>query len=159
MTVHFHSIEALKAFAGSTATSDWVTITQQMIDRFAEVTFDRQWIHVDVERAHRESPFGAPVAHGFLTISLFSHFMENAIRLPPVKAGINYGCDKLRFVAPVLAGTRVRGVVKLLDVEEVPGMLQLRWDLVIEREGQDKPAAVAIWLSRIVPLAAKGASA
>ncbi|MBU6438243.1 MAG: MaoC family dehydratase [Betaproteobacteria bacterium] len=151
MTVRFETLDGLKAFVGQVAVSEWVTVSQQMIDQFAEVTQDRQWIHIDVERARRESPFGGPVAHGFLTISLFPHLMHTAVELPPVKAGINYGCDKLRFVAPVAAGSRVRGVLKLLDIEEVPGMLQLRWDLTIEREGADKPAVVAVWLSRIVP--------
>jgi acyl dehydratase len=146
--------------SGQAATGDWLPITQDMIDRFGEVTHDPQWIHSDVARAARESPFlggfppgtGPTVAHGFLTLSLFSHLMASALQLPPVKAGVNYGCDKLRFVAPVPVNARVRAVVKLLTVEPASaGMLQLRWDLTIEIEGMDRPALAAVWLSRIVP--------
>jgi acyl dehydratase len=162
MRIELTSIDDLKNFvyehSQQAATSDWVDVTQDMINRFAEVTHDHQWIHLDVARAQAESPFKHPttgarttVAHGFLTISLLSHLMHQAVGMPPVKAGVNYGCDKLRFVSPVPAGSRVRGVVKLLKLEEVPGMLQLHWDVTIECEGSEKPAAVAVWITRVVP--------
>jgi acyl dehydratase len=147
---------ALQARLGQANTSDWHTITQQQINAFADATLDHQWIHVDEARAKRESPLSPPgqgttVAHGFLTISLLSHFMESALQLPPVRAGVNYGCDKLRFVSPVPVGSRVRGVMTLKEVTEHLPMLQLRWDVVIEREGSDKPAVIAEWLTRILP--------
>jgi acyl dehydratase len=147
---------ALQARLGQANTSDWHTITQLQINAFADATLDHQWIHVDEARAKRESPLSPPgqgttVAHGFLTISLLSHFMESALQLPPVRAGVNYGCDKLRFVSPVPVGSRVRGVMTLKEVTEHLPMLQLRWDVVIEREGSDKPAVIAEWLTRILP--------
>ena len=162
MRVELATIEEVKAFvfasSAQSATSDWLTITQDMINRFADVTLDHQWIHIDEARAKAESPFKHPltgerttVAHGFLTISLLSHFMHQAVGMPAVKAGVNYGCDKLRFVSPVPAGSRVRGVVKLMKFEEVPGMLQLHWDVTLESEGSEKPAAIAQWITRIVP--------
>lgn len=149
-------INALQALIGKVHTSEWHTITQAQINAFADATLDHQWIHVDEARAKTESPLSTPgsgttVAHGFLTISLLSHFMESAIKLPPVKAGVNYGCDKLRFVSPVPVNSRVRGVITLMEVSEVAPMLQLKWGLVIEREGSDKPAAVAEWLTRVLP--------
>ncbi len=146
----------LQARIGLATTSDWHTITQSQINAFADATLDHQWIHVDEARAKRESPLSPPghgttVAHGFLTISLLSHFMESLPKLPPVKAGVNYGCDKLRFVSPVPVGSRVRGVLTLKEVTEHLPMLQMRWDVVIEREGSDKPAVVAEWLTRVLP--------
>lgn len=162
-TITIDSIDELKQSVGRTGESAWVTVTQEMINQFATLTLDEQWIHVDVERAQRESPFllpgtssgmeegGTTVAHGFLTLSLLSHFLGSAVQLPAVKAAINYGCDKLRFVTPVPAGARVRGVVTLAAVEEAPGMLQLRFDVVIELEHAPRPAVIAAWLTRLVP--------
>lgn len=165
-TITINSIDELKQSTGRTGESAWVMVTQEMINQFATLTLDEQWIHVDVERAQRESPFmlpgaggvavsgagrGTTVAHGFLTLSLLSHFLGTAVQLPPVKAVINYGCDKLRFVTPVPAGARVRGVVTLAAVEEVSGMLQLRFDVVIEVEHAPRPAVIAVWLTRLVP--------
>jgi acyl dehydratase len=162
-TITINSIDELKQSVGRTGESAWVTVTQEMINQFATLTLDEQWIHVDVERAQRESPFllpgtssgmeggGTTVAHGFLTLSLLSHFLGSAVQLPAVKAAINYGCDKLRFVTPVPAGARVRGVVTLAAVEEAPGMLQLRFDVVIEVEYAPRPAVIAAWLTRLVP--------
>jgi acyl dehydratase len=162
-TITINSIDELKQSVGRTGESAWVTVTQEMINQFATLTLDEQWIHVDVERAQRESPFllpgastgmgggGTTVAHGFLTLSLLSHFLGSAVQLPAVKAAINYGCDKLRFVTPVPAGARVRGVVTLAAAEEVSGMLQLRFDVVIEVEHAPRPAVIAAWLTRLVP--------
>jgi acyl dehydratase len=156
MTAHDTVLAALQTQIGRATTSDWHTITQTQINAFADATLDQQWIHVDEVRAQRESPLSPPgkgttVAHGFLTISLLSHFMASAVTLPPVTAGVNYGCDKLRFVSPVPVNSRVRGVITLKEVTVHAPMLQLRWDVVVEREGADKPAVVAEWLTRVLP--------
>lgn len=151
-----NALAALQGLVAKPHTSDWHRITQAQINAFAEATLDHQWIHVDEARAKRESPLtppgqGTTVAHGFLTISLLSHFMESALKLPQMKAGVNYGCDKLRFVSPVPVGSRVRAIITLKDVTEHPPMVQLRWDIVIECEGVSKPAVVAEWLTRALP--------
>lgn len=128
--------------------SDWVEITQEHIDEFAEATGDRQWIHVDVERARRESPFGATIAHGFLTLSMLSAFLNRSVRFGGSRMGVNYGFNKLRFTAPVPVGSRVRGrfVVKALD--EFEGGVQVTWGVTVEREGSNKPCLIADWLTR-----------
>lgn len=144
-----HSLEELKSLIGQeVAVSDWVTVTQERINLFAEATGDLQWIHIDVERAKRESPFGAPIAHGFLTLSLLPMLMANAIHLSDVKMGVNYGLNKVRFTSPVPAGSRVRAKLKLLNVEDITGGAQMTWEVTIEREGSDKPACVAESISR-----------
>jgi acyl dehydratase len=149
-------ITQLQAMIGKVHTSDWHTITQSQINAFADATLDHQWIHVDEARARQSSPLSSPgngttVAHGFLTISLLSHFMDSAVKLPPVKAGVNYGCDKLRFVTPVPVNSRVRGVITLTEVSEALPMLQLKWQLEVQLEGSTKPAAVALWITRVLP--------
>jgi acyl dehydratase len=125
--------------------TDWVTIGQDRIDKFAEATGDFQWIHVDVERARRESPFGRPVAHGFLTMSLIGKFYEDYLTaaLPFCGMGVNYGMNRLRFTQAVLVDSRVRGRFTLAKVEDVTLGLQLTFAITIEIEGQDKPALVA----------------
>lgn len=125
--------------------SDWVTIGQDRIDKFAEATGDFQWIHVDVERARRESPFGNTVAHGFLTMSLIGKFYEDYLSaaMPFCAMGVNYGMNRLRFTQAVLVGSRVRGRFMLAKVEDVALGLQLTFGITIEIEGQDKPALVA----------------
>jgi acyl dehydratase len=128
--------------------SDWLEMTQERIDRFAEATGDHQWIHVDVERARRESPFGAPIAHGFLTLSLLSKFLNESVRFSSSKMGVNYGLNRLRFTAPVPVGTRIRARLKVKGVEEIEGGVQVAWDVTLEREGSDKPCLVAEWLTR-----------
>ncbi|MES2103639.1 MAG: MaoC family dehydratase [Pseudomonadota bacterium] len=139
----------LKSLVGQqVAVSDWVEVTQERINMFAEATGDMQWIHIDVERSKRESPFGGPIAHGFLTLSLLPMLMANAIHLSDVKMGVNYGLNKVRFTAPVPAGSRVRAHLKLLNVEDITGGAQMTWEVTIEREGQDKPACVAESISR-----------
>ncbi|HTD04835.1 MaoC family dehydratase [Undibacterium sp.] len=144
-----HSLEELKSLIGQqVAVSDWVAVTQERINMFAEATGDLQWIHIDVERSKRESPFGGPIAHGFLTLSLLPMLMANAIHLSDVKMGVNYGLNKVRFTAPVPAGSRVRAKLKLLDVEDIAGGAQMTWEVTIEREGEDKPACVAESISR-----------
>ena len=130
------------------ATSDWMDISQQRINQFADATGDHQWIHIDTERAAKESPFGTTIAHGFLTLSLIPMMMENAIRLSYVRMGINYGLNKVRFPSPVPVGSKVRGHLKLLAVDNIPDGVQMCWEVSIEREGSDKPVCVAESLAR-----------
>lgn len=143
------SLAALKDLVGQeVAVSDWIEITQERVNLFADATGDHQWIHLDVERSKRESPFGATVAHGFLTLSLLPMIMGSSIRLPDVKMGVNYGLNKVRFPAPVPVGSRVRGRMKLLAVEDIAGGAQMTWEVTMEREGSDKPVCVAESISR-----------
>lgn len=130
------------------ALSDWVEITQQRIDTFADATGDHQWIHVDIERCRRESPYGCTIAHGFLTLSLVPGMLENAVRLPAAKTTLNYGMNKVRFPAPVPVGSRLRARFSILSFEKISGGAQLGWDVVIEREGGDKPVCAAEFLMR-----------
>src|ERR1700753_4255646 len=116
--------------------------TQDRVNTFADATDDHQWIHVDPERAAAESPFGGPIGHGFLTLSLFIPMWSQVLRVTDVKMGVNYGLNKVRFPAPVPVGSRIRLTAPLLDVEEVKGGLQLTASGVIEREGSDKPVCV-----------------
>jgi acyl dehydratase len=119
------------------------------VNTFADATDDHQWIHVDVERAKTESPFGGPIAHGFLTLSLIVPMYGQILRVTDAKMGVNYGLNKVRFPAPVPVGAKVRMVATLKEVEEVPGGLQLTVGAVIEREGGDKPVCVAEPLFRV----------
>jgi len=133
-------------------TSSWVEVPQSRIDAFAECTEDRQWIHIDIERAKKESPFGAPVAHGFLTLSLIPITSYELLANLKAKKSLNYGLDKLRFIAPVRAGSRIRNHMKLLAAEpRDDGWIQLRTESTIEIEGEEKPALVAISLSLVSP--------
>lgn len=140
----------LKNFIGKDLPpGDWVEVTQQMIDKFAEATGDYQWIHVDVERAKKESPYKSTIAHGFLTLSLMAQLRNAALDMPPSRIGINYGLNKVRFTGPVPAGSRVRVVLNLAAVEDLPDKgVQMRWNASIYREGSDKPVLVAETLSR-----------
>jgi len=130
------------------AVSDWVEVTQEMIDGFAESTGDFQWIHVDAERAESESVFGSTIAHGFLTLSLLSKFLNETIDLGRSKMGINYGLNRVRFTAPVRVDSRLRARFYLEDVVDIPDGVQLVWAVPIEIEGESKPALVAEWLTR-----------
>ena len=122
------------------ATTDWLLVTQERIRQFAEATGDRQWIHVDPERAQRESPYGATIAHGFLTLSLMSHFLREAIQLPGnVRQTINYGLNRVRFPAPVRAGDKIRARVRLQSCRELPDSVEAVFDITIETEGAEKP--------------------
>ncbi len=142
----------LKSLVGSeVAVSDWLLIDQDRINRFADATNDHQWIHVDVERCQRESPFGVPIAHGFLTLSLLSGMLESAISMADVKMGVNYGLNKLRFPAPVPAGSRVRARFFLREVSDITGGAQMNWDVEMERDGGDKLVLVAELLLRRYP--------
>jgi acyl dehydratase len=132
--------------------SDWVEVDQARIDAFAEATGDHQWIHVDVERASRESPYGAPIAHGFLTLSMLPMLTSEPTgrpRYPGVKLTVNYGLDRVRFPAPVKAGSRIRARTVLKEVTDVPGALQLVREVTVEVEGGKKPACVAETVGRL----------
>jgi acyl dehydratase len=133
-------------------TSAWVTVDQAMIDQFAETTGDRQWIHVDVERAKRESPFRAPIAHGYLTLSLVASLGQDIGVLPDgIAAAFNYGLDKVRFLTPVKAGARVRMKSTLVSFEpKAPGQYLMKTANTIEIEGEEKPALVAETLAMLV---------
>lgn len=128
--------------------SDWLPIDQERVNAFAEVTGDRQWIHVDVERAKRESPFGAPIAHGYLTLSLLAKFAGECIAVDGIKLAVNYGLNRVRFAAPVKVGNRVRARFVLGAVEDIDGGAQMLWQAVIEIEGGDKPACAAEMVTR-----------
>jgi acyl dehydratase len=133
------------------AVSDWVTITQDQVNLFAQATGDHQWIHTDVERA-TAGPFGAPIAHGFLTLSLLPMFFESALRIENSRMGVNYGLNKVRFTAPVPVGSRLRGRVHLLGCEPVEGDgMQLVCRVTVEREGVDKPVCIAESVTRRYP--------
>ena len=124
----------LSAVGTDLGTTDRITITQDQIDKFAEATLDHQWIHCDVERA-KHGPFGAPIAHGYLTMSLASHFLAELVRVEGISMGINYGTEKVRFPAPVPVGSQLRGRGELIDAKEVPGGVQATTRITIEREG------------------------
>ncbi|MEO8652559.1 MAG: MaoC family dehydratase [Ramlibacter sp.] len=133
------------------AVSDWLTITQEQINQFAQATGDHQWIHVDVEKA-KAGPFGAPIAHGFLTLSLIPKFFETAIHVLGTRMGVNYGLNKVRFTAPVPVGSRLRGRLKLLACEPIENDgVQVTWLVTVEREGSERPVCIAESVSRRYP--------
>ena len=141
-----NGIEELKTLAGQeVGVSGWLPVTQEMIDRFADVTGDHQWIHVDPERAKRETPFGSTIAHGFLTVSLLPQLSQQTLVVQgDFKMRINYGFNRLRFVSPVRSGSRIRARFTAHKVTDK----EVTWLVTVEVEGQDKPAVVAEWLSR-----------
>jgi acyl dehydratase len=141
---------SLQEFAGrEIAVTDWLMMTQERIDQFAETTGDQQWIHVDRERAQRESPYGSTVAHGFLTLSLLSHFMKQAIQFRSgVRMAVNYGLNRVRFPSPVRAGANIRARIGLLSLEEVSDAVQAVFSVTMEIENSDKPCCVAEWVVR-----------
>jgi len=143
------SIAELANYAGKeVGISDWLEVSQDRINQFAEATEDRQWIHIDPARAASESPFKTTIAHGFLTLSLLSVLTKSAISVGGVRMGINYGLNRVRFVSPVPAGARIRGRFTLATLEEIKGGMQSTWNVTVEREGSDKPCCVAEWLVR-----------
>ena len=144
----FDTLSELVACVGQeVAASDWHTVTQQHIDQFADATGDHQWIHVDPARA-KAGPFGAPIAHGFLTLSLIAGFSQRTMVVRDVHMGVNYGLNKVRFMAPVPVGSRLRMHMQLLDATPIEGGQQLTWKNTIEREGADKPVCVAESVAR-----------
>jgi|688.fasta_scaffold33321_6 acyl dehydratase len=148
----FATLDDLAACVGQhVATSDWVEITQQKVNLFAQATGDHQWIHVDEERA-RQGPFGAPIAHGFLTLSLLSQFFDKTINVVSKSMGVNYGLNKVRFMAPVPVGSSLRAHLHLHSATPIDGGgVQLQWNVTVEREGSDKPVCAAESLVRIYP--------
>jgi acyl dehydratase len=128
--------------------SDWFTVSQERIDEFAAATGDDQWIHVDRERAARESPYQTTVAHGFLTLSLLPHFLRETVEIQGARMGINYGLNRVRFTGPVPAGSRVRARFRLAAAEDLEQGVQTVWSVTVECEGQDKPVLVAEWITR-----------
>ena len=150
----FDGIDAVRSAVGTNlGSSEWVEVTQEMVDTFADATGDHQWIHVDVERAKAESPFGGPIAHGYLTLSLTNLFLPQVVEVQNISAGLNRGTGKIRFPAPVPVGSRLRGTVELVAVDDVErdGVItgiDTTMVITVEREGGDKPVCVVESLSR-----------
>jgi acyl dehydratase len=144
-------VEELRKLVGQeVGTSDWLQVTQAMIDSFSDVTRDKQWIHVDVAKAKSESPFGTTIAHGFLTLSLLSHLHGQAVRVVgDQKMTINYGLNRVRFPNPVREGSRIRARSAVKAVDDFPGGVQITWLVTIDLENETKPALVAEWLGRL----------
>jgi acyl dehydratase len=145
------SPEALKALIGQEiAVTDWFNVTQERIQQFADATLDHQWIHVEVERARRESPFKAPIAHGFLTLSLLPHFMHQALEIKQgIRMGVNYGLNRVRFVSPVRAGSNIRARIVLQSLKDVPpDAMEAVFNATVEVQGGEKPCCVAEWVVR-----------
>jgi acyl dehydratase len=129
--------------------TEWFPVTQERIEAFAEVTEDRQWIHVDRERAERESPYGTTIAHGFLTLSLLSRFMKETIQIRGgVRMSVNYGLNRVRFPSAVRAGSKIRVRFTLQSLKDVSNALEAVWDARVEVQGSDKPCCVAEWVVR-----------
>ena len=142
-------VEGVQGLVGQhLGSSDWVEITQEMVNRFAEATGDHQWIHVDPERAAKESPFGGPIAHGYLTLSLLPMLMPQIVEITGFKLTVNYGTEKVRFPAPVPVGSRVRASAVCDSVTPIEGGVQMLVTVTVEIEGSSKPAMVATSVSR-----------
>ncbi|HEY7782150.1 MAG TPA: MaoC family dehydratase [Ktedonobacterales bacterium] len=153
MAIEGFTLDTLNEFVGrELGVSDWITVDQEHINQFADCTGDHQWIHVDVERAQRESPFGATIAHGYLTLSLLPAMQFSVGTLPSgVKAGLNYGADKVRFITPVKAGARIRDRITLVGVEDKgPGRVLMTTRHTVEIDGEAKPALVADTLAMLL---------
>jgi acyl dehydratase len=148
----FQTLAELAACVGQdVAVSDWLTIAQEQINQFAEATGDRQWIHIDPERA-KAGPFGTPIAHGFLTLSLLPQFFASALHVTQTRMGVNYGLNKVRFMSPVPVGSALRAQLFLVAAEPIDNNgMQMTWDVTIEREGVAKPVCVAQSISRSYP--------
>lgn len=145
---HFAKLQDLQAEVGSeVGVSDWIVVDQQRIDLFAQATGDNQWIHTDADRA-QAGPFGGTIAHGFLTLSLLPAMADTAFAIDDLRMGVNYGLNRVRFVNPVPAGSRVRGHFKLISYEPLEGGAQLTIEVSMELEGAEKPACVAQSVSR-----------
>jgi acyl dehydratase len=143
-------LDDLKSFAGrEISVTDWLVITQERIQQFAEATEDRQWIHVDPERAKRESPYHTTIAHGFLTLSLVSFLMKQGIQIKSgVRMAVNYGLNRVRFPSPVRADSKIRGRFSLVTLKEVSNALEAVFSVTVESEGAEKPCCAAEWIVR-----------
>ncbi|HEX8500133.1 MAG TPA: MaoC family dehydratase [Pyrinomonadaceae bacterium] len=149
MPTEIESVAGLVELVGrEVGVSEWLEVSQGRVDAFAEATEDRQWIHTDPERAARESPFKTTIAHGFLTLALLSEMGRTAVSVGGVRMGVNYGLNRVRFVSPVPAGSRVRGRFTLAGAEEMVGGVRATWKVTVEREGGERPCCVAQWLVR-----------
>lgn len=150
-TVVASPAELLDLDGADLGVTDWSTVTQDQIGLFADATGDHQWIHVDVERATAESPFGGPIAHGYLTLSLVNLFLPQLLEVQGASMGVNIGLDKVRFPSPVPTGSRLRGSGQIVAVEEAKGGVQVTVRVTVEIDGADKPACVADTVSRFFP--------
>jgi acyl dehydratase len=148
MPLPLPGVDAIRALHGGAArASGWMTVEQGLIDRFADLTCDRQWIHVDVDRARRESPYGSTIAHGFLTLSLLTRLVGEVFSYPNRRSSVNYGFDRVRFTSAVPAGSRIRANVALGELGQIAdNEVRVAWDTQVEVEGRDRPALVARWL-------------
>ena len=145
----FDGIDEVRAAAGRhLGYSSWLDVDQERVNRFAEATGDHQWIHVDVERATAESPFGGPIAHGYLTLALTNLFLPEVVEVRNISLGVNRGTGRIRFPAPVPVGSRLRGGVELVSVDDIAGGIDTTMLITVEREGSDKPVCVVESLSR-----------
>jgi len=147
------NLQSLSSFVGrEMGVTDWLTLTQERIQQFAEATEDRQWIHLDRERAQKESPYGATIAHGFLTLSLLSYFLEQTIEIRGgMRMGINYGLNRVRFPSAVRSGSRIRARVSLDSLKQLPDCSEAAFSISVECEGGEKPCCAAQWLVRYYP--------
>jgi acyl dehydratase len=151
MTVEVHVSRLKDRVGDEIGVSDWIEVGQHRIDQFAEATEDRQWIHLDSARAAAESPFKSTIAHGFLTLSLISVLLRQAVTVGGCQMAINYGLNRVRFFLPVLSGSRLRGRFVLRELHDVSGGVQVTWAATIERDTDEKPCCVAEWLVRYYP--------
>lgn len=140
--VTVNSVEEVRRLSGEVGKTAWREISQERVGAFADATDDHQWIHLDQDKA-ASGPFGATIAHGFLLLSLVPSFMQEIVDAPGFSMVVNYGLDKVRFTSPVPTGSRVRGVLAVNEIRDVQGGIQVVWDVTIEREGAEKPAAIA----------------
>jgi len=148
--VVLEDVQALKEFVGrEIGVTGWLSLTQKRIEQFAEATEDRQWIHLDRERASKESPYGATIAHGFLTLSLVSYFVKEAIQIRGgVRMAVNYGLNRVRFPSPVRSDSKIRARVALQTSKELSAAVEVTYGVTIENEDSDKPCCVAEWVVR-----------
>jgi acyl dehydratase len=146
--VKIETLDALKDLSGREIVTDWFEVTQERVRVFADATEDHQWIHVDRERAARESPYGTTIAHGFLTLSLLSRFMREALELGGLRMAINYGLNRVRFPSAVRTGSRVRARITLHSMRELQDSVEAAYAVTMEAEGSEKPCCVAEWLAR-----------
>jgi len=148
--VVLEDVRALKEFVGrEIGVTGWLSLTQKRIEQFAEATEDRQWIHLDCERARRESPYGTTIAHGFLTLSLVSYFVREAIEIRGgVRTAVNYGLNRVRFPSPVRSDSKIRARITVLTLKELADAVEVTFNVTIESENSDKPCCVAEWMVR-----------
>ena len=151
MTTVDSPAELIELSGADLGTTDWSTVTQDQVDLFADATGDHQWIHVDVERATAESPFGGPIAHGYLTLSLVNLFLPQLLEVKGASMGVNVGLDRVRFPAPVPVGSRLRAHGQVVEVAEAKGGVQVTVRVTVEADGVDKPVCIADTVSRFFP--------